>query len=365
MEYKVISANRSSNRAPKNWRVHEREMLETHFGNVLDVNGEDGSSVLDAYEKHKDTITHIRWYPDPENITRSEYDGMVSQSQIIGNIPYITNSAEGFINVQSKDTAFEVWQDAGVNCPEFFTYDTTIEFYNKLEESNITYPYLLRLNNSVSGKHTYAVRSESDLQNALLLLEADFNKSPHRIKTTKMCIKLVDSVDHENKVNSSFRIHVAGDNVVSGYARVVDGTDWLAITAGKFKPSHMDNFIKYNMMCERIMTEHRDELCKAVTSLGLNHQGVDVIIDRETNKLCFLEVQPTYSAGYPLIKGHMYGNYKLPYYNPYDPFLVDFLQKNESELSLLLPTYYNNWLDKRNHFDMVYKSLKEYTNVRT
>ena len=108
MEYKVISANRSPQRSSKNWRVFEQEMIQKHFGAILNVNGEDGCSVLKAFNKYRDTISHIRWYPDPELLTKPEYDGMVNQSNIIGDIPYITNSAKGFINVQNKECAFKV-----------------------------------------------------------------------------------------------------------------------------------------------------------------------------------------------------------------------------------------------------------------
>ena len=31
-----------------------------------------------------------------------------------------------------------------------------------------------------------------------------------------------------------------------------------------------------------------------------------------------------------------------------------------SVLEKEIPMYYNNWLDKNNHFDLVYKELKEY-----
>ena len=361
MEYKVISANRSPQRSPKNWRVFEQEMMQKHFGPVLNVNGEDGYSVLEAFNKHKDTITHIRWYPDPELLNHHEYTGMVNQSKIIGDIPYITNSAEGFINIQNKECAFKKWQKNGINCPDFFVYKDINDFYVQQEKHNISFPFLIRLNNSVSGKHTYVVNNQNEINNALVSLEKDYTNSGSRIKTTKMCIKLINSVNSDLNVNSSFRIHVAGDRVISGYARVVDGNDWLAITAGKFKSSHIDNFINYNTLCENIMNEYEEEICKAVKVLDSNHQGVDIIIDNDTNELCFLEVQPTYASGYP----NGMGSYRPPYYNPYDPFLVSFLQQNEQELSKLLPRYYYNWLDKKNHFDLVYKSIKEYTDVRS
>ena len=108
MEYKVISANRSPNRSNKNWRIFEKENLEKHFGPVLDVNGEDGVSVLKAFEKHKDTVEYIRWYPDPELLTEKEFKGMLYQNEKIGNIPYITNSAPGFKGMEDANPGIKV-----------------------------------------------------------------------------------------------------------------------------------------------------------------------------------------------------------------------------------------------------------------
>ena len=358
MEYKVISANRSSNRANKNWRIFEKESLEKYFGPVLDVNGEDGRSVLEAYNKFKNSIEYIRWYPDPELITNEEFKGLVNQSNEIGNVPYITNSAQGFEYVQSKEKAFQVWKDNNIYCPDFFSFKNKNNFYEEFEKSNMEFPFLLRLNNSVSGKFTYLIKKESELEKALYDLDRDYvvyTSSNSRIDTKKICVKLINSVDKERKVNSSFRIHVAGNKVISGYGRVVDENDWLAITAGKFKSEHIDNFVHYNTFCEEIMTKYEEELIKAVKVLKLNHQGIDVIYDFDTDNLCFLEVQPTYSSGYP----NGMGSYRPPYYNPYDSTLVNFLQQNENELSKLFPRYYSNWLDKQNHFDLVYKTLKK------
>ena len=71
--YKVISANRAPNKTNKNWRIFEKEMMEKHFGKVLDVNGEDSHSVLNAYEKYGDTVEYISCYPDPEGMSKYEY----------------------------------------------------------------------------------------------------------------------------------------------------------------------------------------------------------------------------------------------------------------------------------------------------
>ena len=106
-----------------------------------------------------------------------------------------------------------------------------------------------------------------------------------------------------------------------------------------------------------IIKENEEEIVRAVHVLGLNHQGVDLVVDQTNNKVCFLEVQPTYASGYPQ---EGYCGYVKPFYNPSDSYLVKFLVDNKDSLIKEIPMYYNNWLDKNNHFDLVYKELKEY-----
>ena len=145
--YKVISANRGSHKEPKNWRVFEKQGLVKHFGEVLDVNGEDGHSVLKAYNKYSDSVRYIRWYPDPEGINTAEYNSMVKQSDEIGDVPYIGNSAKGFINVQCKEEAFKIWYDNDIPIPDFFTFNSKEEFYDKYTHKLIDFPFLIRINN--------------------------------------------------------------------------------------------------------------------------------------------------------------------------------------------------------------------------
>ena len=143
---------------------------------------------------------------------------------------------------------------------------------------------------------------------------------------------------------------------------MVSSSDWLAITAGKFSMKNMDNWIYYNALCEKICIKYKKEICKAVESLGLNMQGVDVVIDQDKGKPCFLEVQPTYASGYPQ---EGFCGYFKPFYNPSNPDLVNYLIKEKDSLITQIPMYYNNWLDKKNHFDLMYRSLKNLLDVRT
>ena len=79
------------------------------------------------------------------------------------------------------------------------------------------------------------------------------------------------------------------------------------------------------------MTDWKDLLCKSIKVLGLNVQGIDVILDRDDN-LYFLEIQPTYNAGYeePFNRHHPY---KPPFYHPYKDDLIKFIMSNKELIS--------------------------------
>jgi len=362
--YKVISANRSSNRAPKNWRIFEKESLVKYFGEVIDVDGEDGASVIEAFNKYNDSIQYIRWYPDPELLTKQEYLGILKQGCEMGSIPYIANSPHGLLNVQSKEEAFKIWKNNNINCPDYFIFSSKKDFFIKLDENNFTYPLLIRLNNDVAGQGSYLIRSYKEIRKGLRKLVSYYNKHIRLgkgIETKMLCVQYIDTIDYVNQLNSSYRIHVSGNNIVSGYARVSPSNDWVAIT-GKFKRDNAESWLDYNLRCQEICKKYEKDICRAVQVLNLNYQGIDVIIENKTNKLYFLEVQPTYAAGYPQPG---YCNYFPPFYNPSHPELVKFLTEERDYLIKQIPMYYNNWLDKKNHFDLAYKYLAEYLNVRT
>tara|TARA_Y100001935_G_scaffold252888_1_gene257758 strand:+ start:452 stop:1555 length:1104 start_codon:yes stop_codon:yes gene_type:complete len=359
--YKVISANRSKLRAPKNWRIFEKESLEKYFGKVIDTNGEDGYSVLETYEKYKDSIEYIRWYPDPELLTKKEYLGMLYQDYKIGDLKYLINSPKGFINVQSKEEAFKVWKRNEVRTPAFFSFSNELDFQFNFENSNIDFPFLIRLNNDVAGNGSYLVERQSDLKKNLKKLFKNYKEHCKKnigINTKLICVEYIDTVDYKKNVNVSYRIHVAGNKIISGYARISSASDWVAIT-GKFERKDAEKWIEYNILCEKMCKKHEAEICKAIQVLGLNYQGIDIIIGNENNKIYFLEVQPTYATGY---NKNGYGQYYPPFYNPSYPNLVKFLIEEKKYLEKIIPMYYNRWLDKKEHFNLAYKYLKEYLN---
>ena len=74
-----------------------------------------------------------------------------------------------------------------------------------------------------------------------------------------MCIEFINTIDNKRNVNVSYRIHVAGNKVISGYARVVSD-NWLAITAGSFKIEFIDNWIYYNLNVKNLWKKKKKKL---------------------------------------------------------------------------------------------------------
>lgn len=339
----------------RSWRVYEKENLEKYFGKVICVSTIKKDSVIKTLNEYRNTVEYIRWYPHSERCTKEEYDNITNQSKEI-NLKYLTNSPDGFIYVQSKEKAFTKWQQNNVRCPKFFTFDNDQDFYTKLELNKFEYPYMIRVNNAVSGEDSFLIRSKLDVKPSLRKIDLA-NKNRIGINRKMMCIEFINTIDHERNANISFRLHVAGDKVISGYARVVDRDNWLAITAGSFNIKQIDNWIYYNVLCQKLMVEREREIVQAVKTLNLNHQGVDVVLNQDSNELYFLEVQPTYATGFSKVG---YCGYFPPFYNPSDPELVKFILQNKSELEQKIPLYYFNWLDKNNHFKEVFKELKRH-----
>ena len=337
---KVINVTNSGTQ----WRVFEKESLEKHFGEVLDlsVGDLDGTkSILSGLDE--DVV--VNWRPNSDVTSASEYENMLSQRELLKDLPSI-NDPVGYLNSHAKERAFSIWQNSGVKCPRHIVIDDVDSF-----EHDFEYPILIRLNNEVSGNASYLVNNDIELFHSLKMLEGQYYMALRTNPFVKMiAVEFIDATKENGKYNMSYRIIVAGDKVVTGYARLSEASDWVAIT-GKFKPEMEESFVKYQKRCQSVVEEQHDTIVKAVHSLGLNHQGVDAIEDQEGN-LYFLECQPGYSTGY--------AHWAKPFYNPYYPELVSFLVLNEAKLKEEIPMYYNKWLNKETLFDEVMSNLKGY-----
>lgn len=312
------------------WRPYEKESCNRYFTETKDF-------------KKSDLLV---WRHNTESVTENEQNQCLSIEQNYSG--KIINPMSSFIYTRDKQACFDKWSSNNINIPKSFEFNNQEDFYNKL---NFNTPFLLRLNDRATGECTYLVNEKEQIENALHNVLNDYDK--YKNHTTKMlCVEFIDTKILKKHI--SFRIHVAGNEVISGYARL--SNDWLAISA-KFTSDVKDQFIEQNKRIKRLIDNNYNEIVKSVHTLGLHHQGIDVIADTNDN-LYFLEVQPFYFSGRP------YGTpnpTNPPFWNPYKPKeLVDWLINEKNDLYKEIPYYFDNWLNKENHFDKCYKALSNY-----
>lgn len=332
------------------WRSHEHAGAQDAFGEVVDVNTLSDSRTKDARA--------FRWFPPSEEINRDGYNWMQQQRNWTPVGSFHINDASLYHYMHDKVNAFAVWQDHSIRTPPWFEFSGKNDFYESL---TFELPFLLRLNNSVAGFDSWLVREGAQVEpclDAVLACRDRHIAAGRGINTSVFCSKFIDTQWPEHKLNVSYRITVAGGKVVTGYARVSDPGDWVAVT-NKFHSGIADSWLFFNKRCHEIMSKHADLLVMAVESVGLNHQGLDVIEEPSTGNLYFLETQTTYDAGFIGA-----GPYTPPYYNPYNPELVKFIKENYSLLEREIPLYVHAWLDKREHFRQCYKNLADQMNSK-
>lgn len=316
------------------WRPYEFKAAEKHFGSQTES--------FDAEYfiwRHNTECVNANIF-NQSLVIEEKYKSLTPSGKII-------NPMSSYKYTNNKDACFDAWKKSNISIPNFFSYENREDF----ESKRFDFPFLLRLNDGVTGEDTYLVENESQLEPALLKVESAYVRNK-RINTKKICVQFIDT-SIEGGYKTSYRIIVAGNNVIVGYARISD--DWLAITK-QFTNEKKPHFIQQNKRLSKLIKNNHDEIVRSVTTLGLHHVGIDLITDREDN-IYFLELQPFYFSGRPM--GHPNPT-SPPYWNPYKPqILVDWLVNEQKNLQDEIPLYYQNWLDKDNHFDLCYKSLKE------
>ena len=325
------------------WRVFEKKYLEKHFGEItnLTIGSEYSKEELSKFE-------YAIWRPNTEESKPWEVKWMIDLCNNMPNTKHI-NSPKSFINYHAKDSCFNVWKAKNIPHPKYITYDNHKDFSRDL---NFKTPFLIRLNNMCSGRGSYLINNQSDLNDKFNVLESEHVNQKERFPTTKkMCVEFIDAKTSEG-YNLSYRIIVSGNSIVTGYARLSTANDWVAIT-GKFKTEMSGDFVKYQKRCEKICKDYHEQIVNSVHSLGLDLQGVDLIEDSKGN-IYILEVQPGFSCGYEEWGG--------PFYNPNYPELVKFLVEHKDRLEKEIPFYYFNWLNKETLFNKVFQNLKVHMN---
>lgn len=334
------------------WRVFELECMEKYFGQSEEGRPED----INEMSIQRCGAKYVFWKLHTESSSEKlwQHCCRVAEGMSIHLGVKHINDPHGWLNCHAKEKAFEVWRREGIPCPDWFEFSNERTFF---KNCIFDYPMLIRINNSTSGWFSYLCRNEAQVKEAIITLI----KKQHYHHDGIECdgigrkfigVKFIPTTRPEN-LNMSFRIIVAGNKVITGYARLSPANDWIAIT-NRFDSSMEGPFVKYQKVCQDFIEKNESLIVASVKTLGLNFQGVDVILDQQ-DKPYFIEVQPGFSVGYP----HRV-SWKPPYYNPTKPeALVAFLRKNESALRNIIPMYVNLWLDKYNMFNKAFAALKE------
>tara|TARA_B100000131_G_scaffold320360_1_gene368316 strand:+ start:616 stop:1608 length:993 start_codon:yes stop_codon:yes gene_type:complete len=319
------------------WRPYEEDACKKHLGEEVSEHQAD----------------YILWRINTEHIDNIQ--SFTTHEKNLGE-RNIINPMSKFNYTNQKELCFSQWEWNGINCPRVFEFKNRDEF----ERQRFEFPFLLRLNDRSTGYATYLIRNESELDEGMSKLINEYNNN-FRSSTKMICVEFIDTKVKD--YNVSYRIHVAGNKVVSGYARLSE--DWLAISS-QFKNPMKESFVEQNKKVQTIIKDNYNQILRSVHTLGLHHQGVDVIVDKN-DRLYFLEVQPFYFSGRRNIgRGFGVGDTSPPFWNPYKPQnLVDWLVEEENDLRQEIPLYYENWLNKENHFDLCYQGIKEFFDVRS
>jgi len=312
------------------WRPYELEAAKAFFGSEATI----------------DDADYFFWRHNTESVNNTILQRSLEiESRYLNANPNgkIINPMSSFCYTNNKDLCFSRWQEEGIRSPKFITFNSKQDIL----DSGLIYPFLIRLNDGVTGEDTFLVTNEKELDKFLPMVDAAYSRNK-RIETKKIAVEFIDTSIRDN-FKTSFRIIVAGKSVIVGYARISD--DWLAITK-QFTDNKKEHFVEQNKRLEKLIFNNYDELVRSVSVLGLHHVGIDAIADKDDN-LYFLEVQPFYFCGNT-------NRTSPPFWNPYKPpELVKWLVDDKEYLSQEMPMYYSNWLNKRNHFNLCYKSLKE------
>jgi glutathione synthase/RimK-type ligase-like ATP-grasp enzyme len=331
------------------WRVFELECCQKYFGLEWDA---DPAKITTEFIKDSGA-SHVLWKLHTESTDERAWKHACSVAASTSHLKHI-NDPRAWLSCHAKESAFRIWDKNGIPCPKWFEFKSFADYKQKRQ---FDYPLLIRINNGTSGQFSKLVKNDDEAKRYMPELIKGMYYHYDKIPNTGVARKFIAvqyiPTTRLEKVNLSFRIIVAGDRVVTGYARIGPAADWIAIT-NRFEPWMEELFVKYQKLCQWFCKTHEAMLVKSVQCLGLNFQGVDVILDQD-DKPYFLEVQPGFSVGYAHRK-----SWHPPFYNPTRPqALVNFLIKNKERLRQEIPLYYNYWLDKYAMFDRAYGALKE------
>jgi glutathione synthase/RimK-type ligase-like ATP-grasp enzyme len=334
------------------WRPQEREAFTDVFGKVKMTDWRE------SYWLDKITEEDVCFLmPSSKEFTKEMYEDLLILEKSL-RTKRIINSASSMRYTFDKEANLQKWRDEGVNCPRSFGFNDRKGFYEKLEREMLEPPFLLRVTNECSGKGSILVKSKEEIPQAIDWIENFALKEATSMGMSEHSFIAVEFQDTKNVTRSdknfSYRLIVSGDELITGYARVSLGDNWNATTADMNMPFEQvaDNFVRFNSVLQAKMRDREwaNTVVNAVKVLGLDIASIDAI-ETTSGQLSFLEVNNSWDAGY--------NDCLSPFYNPNKKELANFLLSNAWWFEKNMPTYWYYWLNKRLHFDKVFRSARE------
>ena len=335
-------------RETKKFRVYEKQGLHETFDGVCEHPL--GSAGLGEALR---SCEYAYWRLESERLSTAEFAEAVAVQQAHPDVRHI-NSPMSHPFVHAKDLAFEIWEEYGLPVPPWAVFHNREELREAISE--IGFPLLLRINNHNTGKFSWLCHGGADVDSCWEPLRREYEHKRNLTNMTEMIAVGFINTERMGQ-NVSYRIIVAGEKVICGYARTSPPSDWVAIT-GKFSVAESDVWVKMQERCAEFCEKNHDMLVNAVKAHMGHLLGVDVIESSEGEPY-LIETQNHFSCGY-----HDDPDYRPPFHNPNKPELVNFLLANEDELKKRIPFYWK-WLDKKAMFLEAFAAAKEAVDVES
>ena len=259
----------------------------------------------------------------------------------------IINDVRSFLNYDSKDRAFKIWNENKLQCPDYISFsldrinaDTNIiekiyKFYDRYNK------ILLRTNNETGSEGLYVINEKKEIPKVLEILKRRINQLILTRKDTKlMCVEYINAISNDNS-HRLYRVHILFDKILSYYVSTSERNEFHNVD---MRIKDVNPFISSNENFKSLIPDIKDDLIKAVFSLGCNIGALEFFLINK--KPYFLELNPIWG-------GH------ASRYGFGDEEMMNYIYSNKNILSKKVPNIYQ-WLDYKSYYAMMYSTIRDY-----
>jgi len=312
----------------------------------------EAEGLKNAYEKIKQVRliqnADVIWVRvRPEFTTDKERNMIENRLKKIRNKILIINDISVFENYDCKDSAFNLWNENGVKCPNYLTFelqkvennldqiiDDILSFLKKYKK------IFLRTNNETASNGISILTSKSsknEIQSIFLSLAERCKIHQSERKSTRiMAVEFINPRDN-NGFQDLYRAHILFDKIISFYAVTSKKDVFHNID---MTIEDIDRFIMMNEKFQNKLELLKPKIIRATESLRCNIGAIEFFLIN--NEPIFIELNP------------MWGGHASKY-GFGDQSMQNYLIDNRINLENRIPNIYN-FMDR----ELYYKNLFEY-----